>query len=152
MCASTERICAGQGEALNETSMKRANRARAERNEIQEESARRGNLAVGQADKPLRDFSLALLSSIDVDSKLWRRKALGGALGSISLSLSLLRPPHLDSPFLIVRATRETPRAILRFLRADLPIRQIHKLSRFRRGCGPPAVFFFFFSGVCEIT
>lgn len=41
----------------------------------------KGNLAVGQADKPLREFSrslsvsLALLSSIDVDSKLSRRKA-----------------------------------------------------------------------------
>lgn len=40
-----------------------------------EDRMRKGNLAVGQADKPLRDFSLALLPSIDVDSKLPRRKA-----------------------------------------------------------------------------
>lgn len=43
---------------------------------------RKRNLAVGQADKLLRDFSLALLSSIDVDSKLPRRKAFGVKLRS----------------------------------------------------------------------
>jgi len=87
----------------------------------------RGNLAVGQADKPLRDFSLALLSSIDVDSRLRRRKAPGGA----SASIPLLRPSHLSLPSLIVSAKRPA-----RFYDsfADLPIRQIHKLLRFHRG------------------
>jgi len=59
----------------NEHEEKGANIGRTERNEGTEERTRKGNLAVGQADKPLRDFSLALLSSIDVDSKLPRRKA-----------------------------------------------------------------------------
>lgn len=113
-----------------ETNTKRANRARGEKRDTGGRTWR-GNPAVGQADKPLRDFSLALLSSIDVDSKLRRRKAPDGALESIPL----LRPPHPLPPrtsLLIVRATRETPpRAILRFLRGFADTSDSRTLSLF---------------------
>lgn len=116
-----------------ETNTKRANRARREKRDTGGRTWR-GNPAVGQADKPLRDFSLALLSSIDVDSKLRRRKAPGGA----SESIPLLRSSHPRSSFLIVRATRETPpRTILRFLRGFADTSDSRTLpisSRPRRG------------------
>lgn len=83
-----------------------------------EERMRKGNLAVGQADKPLRDFSLALLSSIDVDSKLPRRKApLSRAVfGKLRPLLALLIVSAISDDA-AVSARRETPYAILRFRR-----------------------------------
>jgi len=65
----------------------------------------RENPAVGEADKPLRDFSLALLSSIDVDSRSPRdvklppdvRKALRPALPFVRPS-NLSRIPARAAP------------------------------------------------------
>lgn len=84
-----------------------------------EERMRKGNLAVGQADKPLRDFSLALLSSIDVDSKLPRRKApLSRAVFGKPRPLLALLIVSAISDDAAVSARRETPYdAILRFRR-----------------------------------
>lgn len=80
---------------------------------------RKGNLAVGQADKPLRDFSLALLSSIDVDSKLPRRKApLSRAVfGKLRPLLALLIVSAISDDAAVSFARHGTSYAILRFRR-----------------------------------
>jgi len=93
-----------KGEGVNKGT--RANRARIEeRNGIRRERTRKENPALGEADKPLRDFSLALLSSIDVDSRSPRdvklppdvRKALRPALPFVRPS-NLSRIPARAAP------------------------------------------------------
>lgn len=93
---------------------------------------RKGNPAVGEADKPLRDFSLALLSSIDVDSRSPRDVKL-----SADVPKALVAHPLFHTPFELIAdfgvrrpfVPRETPRAVLRFA-ADLPIRRIREFAR----------------------
>lgn len=67
---------------------------------------RKRNPAVGQADKLLRNFSLALLSSIDVDSTLPRRKAPAKLCGALHASYVLRT--HRGAP--LYNARRHFPR------------------------------------------
>lgn len=118
MCMDGEEkdICDRRERKRKRARRKGANIGRAERNEGTEERMRKGNLAVGQADKPLRDFSLALLSSIDVDSKLPRRKApLSRAVFGENYRprLALLIVSAISDDAAVSLARRETPCAIL---------------------------------------